>query len=80
MLATVIDCYSKKVVGFSMADHIKDTLVIQALDNAATTTVIEPEAMFHSDKGVQYTSKRFREVYHLFKAPPAHQENLALAS
>lgn len=59
-LATVIDCYSRRVVGFAMADHMKDTLVVQALEHAAATTVIEPDAIFHSDKGVQYTSRNFR--------------------
>lgn len=59
-LATVIDCYSRKVVGFSMADHMRDTLVTQALDNAAATTIIQPHAIFHSDKGAQYSSKNFQ--------------------
>src|SRR5699024_10265001 len=52
-LATVIDCYSKKVVGHAMADHMRAELVVQALDNAAATTIIQPHAIFHSDKGVQ---------------------------
>lgn len=52
-LATVIDCYSRKVVGHAMADHMRADLVVQALDNAAATTVIQPNAIFHSDKGVQ---------------------------
>ncbi|OAV56826.1 integrase [Enteractinococcus helveticum] len=59
-LATVIDCYSRKVVGFSMADHLRAELVVQALDNAAATTVIQQDAIFHSDKGVQYSSKDFQ--------------------
>lgn len=61
-LATVIDCYSRKVVGFSMADHMREALVIQALDNTAATTMIQPDAIFHSDKGAQYTSAGFRNV------------------
>jgi len=48
-LATVIDCYSKKVVGWSIADHMRTELVEDALKNAAATTVIEPLAVFHSD-------------------------------
>ena len=50
-LATVIDCYSKKVVGWSIADHMRTELVETALKNAAATTVIEPRAIFHSDRG-----------------------------
>ena len=47
-LATVIDCYSKKVVGWSIADHMRTELVETALRNAAATAVIEPDAIFHS--------------------------------
>ncbi len=48
-LATVIDCYSKKVVGWSIKDHMRTELVTDALKNAATTTLIEADAVFHSD-------------------------------
>lgn len=59
-LATVIHCFSKKVVGWSITDHMRSSLVEQALKNAATTTVIEPGAIFHSDRGSVYTSARYR--------------------
>ena len=59
-LATVIDCYSKKVVGWSVADHMRTELVETALQNAAATTVIEPLAIFHSDRGSVYTSADYR--------------------
>lgn len=61
-LATVIDCFSKKVVGWSIADHMRSSLVEQALKNAATTTVIKPGAIFHSDRGSVYTSARYRTL------------------
>jgi putative transposase len=50
-LATVIDCYSKMVVGWSMADHFKTTLITAALDSAANTIDIQPGCVFHSDRG-----------------------------
>jgi putative transposase len=59
-LATVIDCYSKKVVGWSIADHMRTELVENALRNAAATTTIEANAIFHSDRGSVYTSKDYR--------------------
>ncbi|WP_426995724.1 IS3 family transposase [Pseudarthrobacter sp. N5] len=59
-LATVIDCYSKKVVGWSIADHMRTGLVADALKNAAATTRIEPDAIWHSDRGSVYTSTDFR--------------------
>ena len=61
-LATVIDCYSKKVVGWSIADHMRTELVADALKNAAATTRIEPSAIWHSDRGSVYTSADFRAL------------------
>ena len=61
-LATVIDCYSKKVVGWSIADHMRTELVEDALKNAAATTWIEPDAIFHSDRGSVYTSAAYRTL------------------
>lgn len=61
-LATVIDCYSKKVVGWSIADHMRTELVADALRNAAATTQIEPDAIWHSDRGSVYTSAEFRAL------------------
>lgn len=61
-LATVIDCYSKKVVGWSLADHMRSELVEQALLNAAAATRIEPDAIWHSDRGAQYTSASYQAL------------------
>lgn len=61
-LATVIDCYSKKVVGWAIDDHMRAELVETALANAAESTVIEPGAIWHSDRGAQYTSASFRAL------------------
>ncbi|MGY2747349.1 transposase InsO family protein [Arthrobacter sp. UYCu723] len=61
-LATVIDCYSKKVVGWSIADHMRTELVADALNNAAATTLIEPDAIWHPDRGSVYTSAAFRTL------------------
>lgn len=71
-LATVIDCYSKKVVGWSIADHMRTELVEDALRNAAATTTIKPRAIFHSDRGSVYTSassSRTWESAHRWAAP-----------
>jgi len=61
-LATVIDCYSKKVVGWQIADHIRAELVEDALRHAAATCVIEPRAIFHSDRGSVYISGAYRAL------------------
>ncbi len=61
-LATVIDCFSRKVVGWSIADHMRTELVAAALNNAAATCLIEPGAIFHSDRGSVYTSRAYRAL------------------
>lgn len=58
-LATVIDCYSKAVVGWSMAEHMRTDLICDALDMAATNVTFSEGAVFHSDRGSQYTSEQF---------------------
>jgi putative transposase len=57
-LATVIDAHTRKVVGWSMADHMKTSLIIDAL-NAAVITRKPKDVIFHSDRGCQYTSTEF---------------------
>jgi transposase InsO family protein len=55
-LATVIDLASRKVVGWALADHMRTDLVIDALKMAFTGRRPLPGAIFHSDRGCQYTS------------------------
>ena len=55
-LATVIDCATKMVVGYAMADHYKTPLVQEALRHAAGRFELAPDAIFHSDRGSNYTS------------------------
>ncbi|MEV4179665.1 IS3 family transposase [Nonomuraea sp. NPDC049709] len=50
-LATVIDCRSKAVLGWAMADHYRTSLVKDAIRMAAGTGLLQPGAVFHSDRG-----------------------------
>jgi hypothetical protein len=52
-LATVLDCFSRKVVGWSIADHMRTGLVADALRMAAATRSGLEGAVFHSDHGAQ---------------------------
>jgi len=61
-LATVIDLASRRVVGWSMADHMRTELVADALRMAVAARRPEPGLIFHSDRGTQYTSKEFTEL------------------
>ncbi|WP_443077368.1 IS3 family transposase [Streptomyces sp. NBC_01689] len=58
-LATVLDCFSRKVVGWSIADHMRTGLVADALRMAASTRGRLDGAVFHSDHGAQYGSRAF---------------------
>ena len=58
-LATVIHLYSRKLVGFAFADHMRTGLVIEALDHANTVRGGLHGAIFHSDHGSMYTSSAF---------------------
>jgi putative transposase len=55
-LATVIDLCTKEVVGWAMADHMRAELVCDALTMASNHRPIAEGALFHSDRGCQYTS------------------------
>jgi putative transposase len=59
-LATVIDCYSRRVVGWALADHMRTDLVIDALRMAVVSRNPPAGVIFHSDRGSQYTSDEFR--------------------
>nr|WP_261991872.1 IS3 family transposase [Streptomyces sp. or43] len=58
-LATVLDCFSRRVVGWSIADHMRTDLVADALTMAARTRGGLKGAVFHSDHGAQYGSRAF---------------------
>ena len=61
-LATVLDCCSRRLVGFAIADHMKTSLVIEALNNACATRRSLAGSVFHSDHGSVYTSDEFKET------------------
>src|SRR5258708_33340254 len=55
-LATVIDLGSRRVVGWAMADHMRSTLVADALRMAVESRRPPPGLIFHTDRGSQYTA------------------------
>ena len=64
-LAVVVDAFSRRVVGWSMANHLRTELVLEAL-NMALWQRRPDNVVHHSDQGSQYTSyafgKRCREM------------------
>lgn len=63
-LATVIDCHTKLILGYAMADHLRTTLVSDAISMAARNYALPVGAVFHSDRGCQYSSQEFRDHLH----------------
>ena len=57
-LSVVLDAFSRSVVGWAMADHLRTELVLKALDMAAQQRDPE-ETVHHSDQGSQYTAIAF---------------------
>jgi putative transposase len=55
-LAVIVDVFSRRVVGWSMADHLRTSLVLAALDAALAAREPGPGLVHHSDRGTQYTS------------------------
>nr|WP_157570734.1 IS3 family transposase [Microtetraspora malaysiensis] len=58
-LATVLDLHSRRLAGWSIADHMRTELVADALRAAQATRGSLTGAIFHSDHGAQYTSAEF---------------------
>jgi len=58
-LATVIDCHTKAVIGWAMGDNYQTPLIERAIHMAARNYPITRGAIFHSDRGSNYTSAQF---------------------
>jgi putative transposase len=58
-LAFVLDTYSRRIVGWSMANHLWTELVLEAVNMAIYTRRPSPGLIHHSDRGSQYTSVEF---------------------
>ncbi len=61
-LATVIDCATRKLVGWAMDDNYKTPLISDAIKMAARNLDLPEGAIFHSDRGSNYTSVEFARV------------------
>ncbi|WP_423247182.1 transposase [Streptomyces pratisoli] len=61
-LATVIDLYSRRLLGFAMGVHHDAELVVAVLNMAAACAGDVSGVIFHSDRGSEYVSKRFGDA------------------
>jgi transposase InsO family protein len=58
-LAVVVDCYSRRCVGWAMAEHMRAELVVEALEMAVWQRKPAAGLVRHSDQGSQYTALIF---------------------
>ena len=61
-LAVIMDLFSRKIIGWSMSDRMKETLVIDALNMALFKRKIASTALLHSDRGSQYASENYQQL------------------
>jgi transposase InsO family protein len=61
-LASVIDCATRKVIGWAMDDNYRTPLISAAIEMAARNIDLPADAIFHSDRGSNYTSAEFAAV------------------
>jgi putative transposase len=60
-LAAVLDCFSRRIVGWSMADHLQTDLAVDALQMALLQRCPDgKQLLHHSDRGVQYASDDYQ--------------------
>ena len=60
-LASIMDLFSRRIVGYSMAEHMRVELVLEALKNAVALRRPGAGLLHHSDQGSQYTSYDYQK-------------------
>ena len=70
-LATVLDLFSRKIVGWSMTDTLETPLVLRALKMAIITRQPDAGLLHHSDRGSQYASHEYQALLKQFQVQPS---------
>lgn len=66
-LATLIDVFSRRVIGYKMSNRMTRDLVISALLMALRTRNYPTGVIIHSDRGSQYSSKDYKAILAKYK-------------
>ena len=61
-LCVIIDLFNREIIGWNFDDNMETPLLIKTFENAVNTRKPEKDCIFHSDRGVQYTSNEFRSL------------------
>jgi putative transposase len=70
-LAFILDCYSRMIVGWQLATHLRTELVLDALEMANGLRRPNPGLIAHADRGTQYTSIRYTDRLDELGAAPS---------
>jgi transposase InsO family protein len=71
-LAVVLDAYSRRVIGWALADHLQASLAVDALTMALTARRPAPGSLIHhSDRGVQYACGDYSAVLEAHDVQPS---------
>ena len=60
-LCAIMDLFSRKIIAFRLSARINTDLAIATLEDAIRARGVSSGVMFHTDRGSQFTSKRFRQ-------------------
>jgi putative transposase len=63
-LAILMDRYSRRIIGWDLQDHMKEPLVLSALQAAIVSRSPRPGLTHHTDRGGQYAGKEYRKMLH----------------
>jgi len=61
-VAAVLDLYSRKIIGWAMDNHMRESLVTNALKMALIKRIPQGNLLHHSDRGIQYVSKNYQSI------------------
>lgn len=61
-LAVVMDLYSRKIIGWALDNHMRESLVVDAFNMAISLRKLEENALIHSDRGVQYRGNKYQQI------------------
>lgn len=70
-LAGVMDLCSRKIVGWATANHLRSSLVKEAMNQAVATRSPGAGLLSHSDRGVQYASGDYRQMLEKISSVPS---------
>jgi putative transposase len=63
-LAVVLDLFSRKVIGWALDTHVRETLILEALTMAVGRRDVGRGLLLHSDRGVQYRGNEYQQTLH----------------